>query len=70
MWRRRVSRQGARSGSRLFATYAVASLLPVGALGVLLLCGARDDATKQGQDQGKAQAAVIAEMAIAPPALL
>ncbi|WP_433300336.1 putative bifunctional diguanylate cyclase/phosphodiesterase [Actinoplanes sp. CA-030573] len=44
----------------------MASVLPVGALGVLLLRGVHDDATKQGQDQGKAQAAVIAEMAIAP----
>jgi diguanylate cyclase (GGDEF)-like protein len=40
--------------------------LPVGALGVLLLCGVRDDAARLGTDQGKAQAAVIAEMAIAP----
>ncbi|MFF5291952.1 putative bifunctional diguanylate cyclase/phosphodiesterase [Paractinoplanes globisporus] len=66
MRRRRSARRETRSGSRLFATYAVASLLPVGALGLLLLSGTRDDATKQGQDQGKAQAAVIAEMAIAP----
>src|SRR4051794_26665861 len=66
MWRRRGARRGTRSGSRLFATYAVASLLPVGALGLLLLSGVREDAAKQGQDQGKAQAAVIAEMAIAP----
>ncbi|WP_245665843.1 putative bifunctional diguanylate cyclase/phosphodiesterase [Actinoplanes subtropicus] len=42
------------------------SLLPVGALGLVLLSGVRGDAAKQGQDQGKAQAAVIAEMAIAP----
>ena len=66
MWRRRSSRTGTRSGSRLFATYAVVSLLPVGALGVLLLRGVQEDAAKQGQDQGEAQAAVIAEMAIAP----
>ncbi|GIM92456.1 putative bifunctional diguanylate cyclase/phosphodiesterase [Paractinoplanes toevensis] len=56
----------ARSGSRLFATYLVASLLPLGALATLLLEGVHDDATKQGQDQGMAQAAVIAEMAVAP----
>ncbi|MCU7723087.1 EAL domain-containing protein [Actinoplanes sp. KI2] len=66
MWRRSGARRGTRSVSRLFATYAVASLLPVGALGVLLLCGVRDDAAKAGTDQGKAQAAVIAEMAVAP----
>jgi diguanylate cyclase (GGDEF)-like protein len=56
----------ARSSSRLFATYLVASLLPLGALATLLLNGVQDDATKQGQDQGMAQAAVIAEMAVAP----
>ncbi|GIF19636.1 hypothetical protein Ate02nite_23660 [Paractinoplanes tereljensis] len=32
----------------------------------MLLNGVHDDATKQGQDQGMAQAAVIAEMAVAP----
>ena len=66
MWRRRSGRNGTRSGSRLFAIYSVASLLPVSALGVVLLWGVQGDAAKQGQDQGKAQAAVIAEMAIAP----
>ena len=66
MWRRRSARGGTRSGSRLFAIYSVVILLPVGTLGLVLLSGVRDDAAKQGQDQGKAQAAVIAEMAIAP----
>jgi diguanylate cyclase (GGDEF)-like protein len=66
VWRGRGGRRGTRSGSRLFAIYSVVSLLPLGALGVVLTCGVRDDATKEGQDQGKAQAAVIAEMAIAP----
>ena len=44
----------------------MASILPLGALGTLMLRGVQDDAAKQGQDQGKAQAAAIAEMAIAP----
>ncbi|GAA0535928.1 hypothetical protein GCM10010172_16550 [Paractinoplanes ferrugineus] len=44
----------------------MASLLPLGALAAVLLHGVREDATKQGQDQGMAQAAVIAEMAVAP----
>ena len=66
MWRRRSGRNGTRSGSRLFAIYSVVILVPVGALGLVLICGVRNDAAKQGQDQGKAQAAVIAEMAIAP----
>ncbi len=55
-----------RSSARLFAAYAVVSLLPLGALGGVLLRGAHEDATRQGEDQGKAQAAVIAEMAVAP----
>ncbi|WP_067499110.1 bifunctional diguanylate cyclase/phosphodiesterase [Actinoplanes sp. TFC3] len=66
MWRHGASQQAARSGSRLFVTYAVVSLLPLGALGALLLHGAGEDAAHEGQDQGKAQAAVIAEMAVAP----
>jgi len=66
VWRRRSGRNGTRSGSRLFAIYSVVILVPVGALGLVLICGVRNDAAKQGQDQGKAQAAVIAEMAIAP----
>ena len=55
-----------RGGSRLFVTYALASLLPLAVLGAVLLQGYRDDATREGQDQGRAQAAVIEEMAIAP----
>ncbi|GAA2648671.1 GGDEF domain-containing protein [Paractinoplanes durhamensis] len=44
----------------------MASLLPLGALATVLLSGVHEDAAKQGQDQGVAQAAVIAEMAVAP----
>ncbi|MEU4238653.1 EAL domain-containing protein [Actinoplanes sp. NPDC026619] len=66
MWGRGGGRRAARSSSRLFATYLLVSLLPLGALATLLLNGGRVDATKQGQDQGMAQAAVIAEMAVAP----
>jgi len=55
-----------RAGSRLFAIYAVASLLPVGVLGAVLVRGYQDQALERGRDQGRAQAAVIEEMAIAP----
>jgi diguanylate cyclase (GGDEF)-like protein len=52
--------------SRLFTMYAAASLLPVLALGAMLLHGYQQQAEERGRDQGRAQAAVIEEMAIAP----
>ncbi|GAB3594411.1 hypothetical protein GCM10027446_18240 [Angustibacter peucedani] len=55
-----------RTGSRLFAVYAAVSLVPVTALGGLLVAGYHDQALQRGRDQGRAQAAVIEEMAIAP----
>jgi len=58
--------RGAKTGSWLFAAYACASLISVGALGGVLLNGYREDAVSQGRDQGLAQAAVIEEMAVAP----
>ncbi|GAA0461247.1 hypothetical protein Aca07nite_73600 [Actinoplanes capillaceus] len=68
MWFPRVRRRlpRVRSSSRLFATYAAASLLPVVALGALLLQDYRGDAAAQGREQGLAQAEVIARMVIAP----
>jgi diguanylate cyclase (GGDEF)-like protein len=56
----------ATAGSRLFLIYAVASLVPVLLLGLVLSRGARQDALDRALDQGKAQAAVIEQMAIAP----
>ncbi|HET8615241.1 MAG TPA: bifunctional diguanylate cyclase/phosphodiesterase [Actinomycetales bacterium] len=53
-------------GSRLFTVYAAVSLLPVLALGAMLLRGYQQQAEERGRDQGRAQAAVIEEMAIAP----
>ncbi|WP_231859215.1 putative bifunctional diguanylate cyclase/phosphodiesterase [Actinoplanes missouriensis] len=47
-------------------TYAAASLVPVVALGALVFEGYRQDAAEQGREQGLAQAAMIAEMAVAP----
>ena len=66
VWRRRQRRQGARSSARLFATYAIAGLVPVAVLGAVLIRGVQTDADRQGIDQGRSQAAVIAEMAVAP----
>ncbi|MEV8508396.1 bifunctional diguanylate cyclase/phosphodiesterase [Actinoplanes sp. NPDC051475] len=46
--------------------YAAASLVPVAVLGAVLLNGYRADAARQGEEQGRAQAVVIEEMAVAP----
>jgi diguanylate cyclase (GGDEF)-like protein len=61
-----TSRSRRRTGSRLFVVYAAASLVPVAVLGAVLLRGYHDQALERGRDQGRAQAAVIAEMAIGP----
>jgi diguanylate cyclase len=55
-----------RVGSRLFAAYAAASLIPVVLLGAMLVRGSQREALESGLEQGRAQAAVIEEMAIAP----
>jgi diguanylate cyclase (GGDEF)-like protein len=58
---------GSRSASsRLFLSYASASLVLVAVLGAVLLTDYRADAARQGVEQGRAQAMDIAEMAIAP----
>ncbi len=54
------------AGTKLFLTYAVASLLPVLALGAVLADANRSDAVDRGLEYGRAQAAVVEEMAIAP----
>jgi len=61
-----TDRRRRRAGSRLFAMYAAASLVPVGVLGVLLVHDYQDGGLEHGRDQGRAQAAVILQMAIAP----
>ncbi len=66
MKRRERTGQGRSAGSRLFLAYAVTSLVLVSLLGGLLAQGHRDDAVRQAEDQGRAQAAVIEEMAVAP----
>ncbi|HTE63747.1 MAG TPA: hypothetical protein VK631_25540, partial [Solirubrobacteraceae bacterium] len=54
------------TGSRLFLIYAVASLVPVLLLGLVLSRGYRQEARDRALVQGRAQASVIEEMAIAP----
>jgi diguanylate cyclase (GGDEF)-like protein len=57
---------GRTLGSRLFATYAAASLVPVVGISVLLAGGAKADGIETGLLQATAQAAVIQQMAIGP----
>jgi diguanylate cyclase (GGDEF)-like protein len=59
-------RERGRAGARLFAVYAAASLVPVGVLGAVLMLGYHDDGLNHALDQGRAQAAVIEQMAVAP----
>jgi diguanylate cyclase (GGDEF)-like protein len=58
--------RGTSAGSRVFLAYAAASLVLVALLGVLLVQGYREDAARQSEEQGRAQASVIEEMAVAP----
>src|SRR5664279_1777487 len=53
-------------GARLFVVYAVASLVPVVALGVVLVRSEQRSGTARGLAQGTAQADVIVQMVIAP----
>jgi diguanylate cyclase len=62
----RWSRRARAAGTRLFAAYAVASLVPVLALGAVLADGIEQDAHDRGLELGRAQAAVVGEMVIAP----
>ena len=55
-----------RTGSSLFVLYAVASLVPVSILGAVLVRGYQGEGLSRGLDQGRAQAGVIEQMAIAP----
>jgi diguanylate cyclase (GGDEF)-like protein len=66
MRRRGGTGSGTSAGSRLFLAYAAASLVLVALLGGLLVRGYREDAARQSEDQGRAQASVIEEMAVAP----
>jgi diguanylate cyclase (GGDEF)-like protein len=61
-WRRRTR----AAGTRLFVVYVLASLVPVAALGAVLADGIQQDARDRGLELGRAQAAVVGEMVIAP----
>jgi diguanylate cyclase len=52
--------------TRLFAIYAVASLLPVLALSLVLARSFRTEANREGLGEGRAQAALIARTAVEP----
>ena len=54
------------AGTRLFAIYAVASLVPVAVLGAVLGQGIRQDAVDRALEWGRTQGAVVEEMVIAP----
>ena len=60
------TRSAARAGTRLFLAYIACSLVPVLALGVVLARGNDQDALERGLAHGRAQAAVVEEMVIAP----
>ena len=55
-----------RAAGRLFLAYTLASLLPLLALAGALVQDLRREAVDRGLDQGRAQSAVVEEMAIAP----
>lgn len=66
MWtpgRRRTSRA---AGAHLFIAYAALSLLPVTVLGAVLVRADQDSGVSRAIHQGRAQAAVIEQTAIAP----
>lgn len=50
----------------MFALYVLASLAPISVIGAVLIRGYTDAGLQRGVDQGRAQAAVIEQMAIAP----
>jgi len=55
-----------RSTARLFAKYAVISLVPVVALGVALALSLRSEADQRGLAQGAAEARLVAQTAVEP----
>ena len=55
-----------RAAGRLFLAYTLASLLPLLALAGALVQDQRREAVDRGLEQGRAQSAVVEEMAIAP----
>jgi diguanylate cyclase (GGDEF)-like protein len=60
------SRRRRRQGSRLFALYVLASLIPISVIGAVAVRGDSNAGAEFGRDWGRAQSAVIEEMSIAP----
>src|SRR5579884_3764151 len=59
--------QGAqRSKVRLFALYAVVSLVPVLVLGVVLAAAIRAEAARRGLAEGRSEAILVAQAAVEP----
>ncbi|HEY3725568.1 MAG TPA: bifunctional diguanylate cyclase/phosphodiesterase [Solirubrobacteraceae bacterium] len=57
---------GRRAIARLFAIYAVVTLVPIVALGLVLAATFFNDATARGLAQGRAEATLIAQTAVEP----
>jgi diguanylate cyclase (GGDEF)-like protein len=55
-----------RATARLFAVYAVVSLIPIAALGFILAADFRSEAQQRGIDQARSEAQVIAQTAVEP----
>jgi diguanylate cyclase (GGDEF)-like protein len=55
-----------KQGSKLFALYVLASLVPISVIGVVAVRGDAQAGSEFGRDWGRAQSAVIEQMAIAP----
>ncbi len=55
-----------QQGSRLFALYVLASLIPISVIGLVAVRGDSNAGTEFGRDWGRAQSAVIEQMAVAP----
>ena len=60
------ARRGTKPGARLFLVYVLASLVPVAVLGAVLVHNEQNSGAARALAQGRAQAAVIVQMAIAP----
>jgi diguanylate cyclase len=58
--------QARHSTARLFAVYAVVSLIPILALGLILASHFRQEAQQRGVDQARAEAQLIAQTAVQP----
>ncbi len=60
------SRKRRQQGSRLFALYVLASLIPIAVIGAVTVRRDANVGTQFARDWGRAQSAVIEQMAIAP----